>query len=107
MRARARAILQFRWGTDATRQQLDTWSRYRGDTFTICSCSMCGNPRRWGKYNLSAWFRLTPQERKASITYAEQTSDMDIDRQNTSPPATNSALYSPKAHPLTERIHSS
>ena len=36
------------------------WIRFRRNTTTLCSCSMCGNPRRneWGKA------RLTMQERK-------------------------------------------
>lgn len=49
--------------TDEEKQEsLKRWAYLRRNTTKLCSCKMCGNPRRsrWGKKNE----RLTMQERK-------------------------------------------
>lgn len=49
MKAHAEALLRA-WGVGAFAHA--HWERtvgIRGDTFTVCSCHACGNPRRWYK----------------------------------------------------------
>ena len=72
MRARARALLKIEnYGFYVDPEYFEHWVRVRGNTFSVCSCPGCGNPRRWGKWSLSAYGRLTLQERKSAITHAE------------------------------------
>lgn len=43
-------------------------------TPTICSCWMCGNPRKYG----SGWEKLTIQERRHLQTWVEQLQDLAV-----------------------------
>lgn len=67
MRRHCARILKFRWSdclADGTvsMEDVERWARLRGDNFTICSCWMCGNPRRLRGSNGPA---LTVQELRA------------------------------------------
>ncbi len=48
MRARCRRRLRIFWNDcrDVTDEDIERWAKFRTDTYTICSCLMCRNPRR-------------------------------------------------------------
>jgi hypothetical protein len=58
LRSRCFRILNF-WFSHLSQEDVRRWSLKRGDTFTVCSCWMCGNPRRMGGGNGTT---LTRQE---------------------------------------------
>jgi hypothetical protein len=64
MRQHCARILKFHWSEAiasgcVTYEDIERWARFRGDNFSICSCWMCGNPRRLRGGNGST---LTVQE---------------------------------------------
>lgn len=72
MRARVRRLLLMRsWGPEYADSN---WGLRRVDNFTVCSCPMCGNPRRnrdWASWR-TQWAGKTRAEHLADIELAEE-----------------------------------
>ena len=66
MKARARRVQAEWWDTHHTDPELDESSSKLANNLKICSCYMCGNPRKWRRNE------KTFQEIKADIDAKEQ-----------------------------------
>lgn len=58
----------------------DPWVYRRVENFTVCSCPMCGNPRRHGAWSWRpVWSRgRTRQEHLANLSLQEQLDELGI-----------------------------
>lgn len=56
----------------------DPWVYRRVDNFSVCSCPMCGNPRRHRAWaNRPNWNGRTRAERLAELALAEQLAEVE------------------------------
>lgn len=77
MRRRAFNKIAFEWWWIDNSTDKEIWDRVNKqyNHMCICSCSMCGNPRRGGGW-VTGLERLTLQERKALDSYNDQIADI-------------------------------
>lgn len=47
MKGRAKTIIRNQGFSDWLKDRWEHVLGIRGDTFTVCSCHACGNPRKW------------------------------------------------------------
>lgn len=77
-RLRQRAFKNLLWGWEGVvpMSKIEDWARRRGDTWTICSCSSCGNPRNHGGF---IWPALTRQEIVSDLDFKEQLKELSYE----------------------------
>lgn len=62
------------WGDEYA---VSNWGLRRAENFTVCSCPMCGNPRRHGAWSWRPnWGGRTRQEHLADLSFREQLDDV-------------------------------
>ena len=71
VRRRAYKLLILRsWGDEYA---VSNWGLRRADNFTVCSCPLCGNPRRHGSWSWKChWGGRTRQEHLSDLAFKEQ-----------------------------------
>ena len=69
MRERCRSRLRRIWSERfVTEEDIERWTRYRADNYTICSCRMCRNPRHSKGFHPP----LTVQELRSDEDFLQQ-----------------------------------
>jgi len=65
-----RLLILRSWGEEYA---ISNWGKRRADNYTVCSCPLCGNPRRYGASSWKPhWGGRTRQEHLAEIDFREQ-----------------------------------
>jgi len=75
MRERCRKRLRIFWKDcrDVTEEDIERWTKVRADTYTLCSCVMCCNPRR------RKGVHLTIQEQRSNENFSQQLLELPLD----------------------------
>ena len=73
MKKRAKIFMKLLWGLEDSKITKEMIACH-ANTFTRCSCYMCGNPRH-------SWVQeyYTIQEKKANINYKEQLKELEFE----------------------------
>ena len=82
MRDRCRKRLRIFWSDcrDVTEEDIERWTKVRSNTYTVCSCYMCGNPRR--KKGGMGYHEKTLAERRSALDFEDQLEEYQDEMEN-------------------------